>query len=142
MIVSRTYFARVDGRLVRVSSHEIDRHALANISQRFAAADAFNRAKRRGEIVPPAACERCGATSRIFGHHHDYAKPLDVAWLCHACHGAEHARLRRETAVRLGYTWTERLQREPGSPHKGCCTVCNQNWHDARGCPQRRAGAA
>ncbi len=48
----------------------------------------------RGDIVKPASCERCGAaplkTAHIHGHHHDYSKPLDVAWLCLACHGAAH----------------------------------------------------
>jgi hypothetical protein len=65
---------------------------------------AVNRARRSGEILPPEACERCGArpTLRLvmdedFGvrvrgwslntHHPDIASPLDIEWLCPRCHG-------------------------------------------------------
>jgi hypothetical protein len=50
-------------------------------------------AKRRGDIVTPEACSKCGATDcRIDGHHADYTKPLEVEWLCPRCHGAKHRR--------------------------------------------------
>ena|SRR5215471_6534448 len=39
----------------------------------------------------PHDCERCGAPN-AHAHHDDYAKPLDVRWLCRACHGIEHRR--------------------------------------------------
>jgi hypothetical protein len=64
------------------------------------------RARRTLHIEPPAACERCGTVCAVQAHHHDYAKPLDVEWLCSACHGAEHRR----------YDWDEdrrRIQRGP-----------------------------
>ena len=34
-------------------------------------------------------CERCGSTNAQL-HHDDYERPLDVRWLCPACHGLEH----------------------------------------------------
>lgn len=45
---------------------------------------------RRGNVVKPSTCARCGGTGeRIEAHHKDHAKPLDVEWLCSVCHGAE-----------------------------------------------------
>jgi len=41
-------------------------------------------------------CECCGVTENVHGHHDDYSEPLDVRWLCPACHSAEHTRMREE----------------------------------------------
>ena len=38
------------------------------------------RAVLRGILTKPDCC--------VFAHHDDYTKPLDVRWLCHACHDA------------------------------------------------------
>jgi len=44
-----------------------------------------------GTLKKPASCSECGAENvRIDGHHEDYDKPLDVVWLCAACHGKRH----------------------------------------------------
>lgn len=53
---------------------------------------------KKGNIVPPTACERCGAPGRLDAHHDDYSKPLEVRWLCPPCHGltrrqSQHAEL-------------------------------------------------
>jgi hypothetical protein len=39
-------------------------------------------------------CERCGCTVRIQAHHEDYAKPLDVMWLCPLHHRERHKELK------------------------------------------------
>lgn len=44
----------------------------------------------RGHIKKPDACVSCGRIGRVHGHHYDYAKPLDVEWLCPKCHGLRH----------------------------------------------------
>ena len=44
-----------------------------------------------GAIVKATACASCGAEGNIYGHHTDYANPLEVLWLCRACHGSRHA---------------------------------------------------
>ena len=53
-----------------------------------------------GEIVKPDHCMGCGrpgSETRIGSHHHDYAKPLDVIWVCAKCHrGLDANRRERE----------------------------------------------
>jgi ribosomal protein S27AE len=47
----------------------------------------IRKALDSGEIAKPSACEWCGETSmKIQAAHHDYARPLDVRWLCVSCH--------------------------------------------------------
>lgn len=48
-------------------------------------------AVRTGKIARPDRCSRCGWVCTPHGHHPDYAKPLEVVWLCRVCHGIEHS---------------------------------------------------
>lgn len=51
----------------------------------------LNSAVSAGAIQRPDRCEICGrADLRIEGHHDDYARPLEVRWLCSECHGIQH----------------------------------------------------
>jgi hypothetical protein len=62
----------------------------------------LNRAVAAGEVTRPDACELCGDSSStrrdcnggnyypLNGHHEDYHRPLDVIWLCTACHRRLH----------------------------------------------------
>lgn len=65
-----------------------------------AAAQAYRKVRTaiaRGGLIRPSKCDRCGKESRpasdgrstIHAHHHDYAKPLVVSWLCAKCHRME-----------------------------------------------------
>lgn len=50
----------------------------------------LNLAVRRGDVVKPDGCIRCGQINKLHAHHSDYSKPLEVEWLCTLCHGKEH----------------------------------------------------
>jgi hypothetical protein len=54
----------------------------------------LGNAVRNGTIEKPCKCQRCGLIPEnkrhIHAHHHDYAKPLDVQWICVWCHIEEH----------------------------------------------------
>jgi hypothetical protein len=69
------------------------RHTLQRRARR-----ALYEAIRKGLVVKPSTCARCGAEPpprELHGHHSDYSKPLDVEWLCHYCHRGprgEHGR--------------------------------------------------
>lgn len=53
--------------------------------------NAVNNAIRGGLLHKPNSCECCGNSSNIIhGHHDDYAYPLNVRWLCPACHMRWH----------------------------------------------------
>jgi hypothetical protein len=56
--------------------------------------------RRRG-ILQQQPCERCGSMLSQM-HHDDYSKPLEVTWLCRACHLALH----REEEIKMGSALT------------------------------------
>lgn len=45
---------------------------------------------RDGKLSKPELCSSCGSADPVQAHHADYSKPLDVEWLCHACHVEWH----------------------------------------------------
>jgi predicted RNA-binding Zn-ribbon protein involved in translation (DUF1610 family) len=69
----------------------------------------FVSAFGKGEIKRADKCHDCGLLSartvtthssgprwNTVGHHEDYARPLDVVWLCHHCHNMRHSAIYRE----------------------------------------------
>ena len=56
--------------------------------ERYRARTAMTHAIDRGLIVRQP-CEVCG-DEKSHGHHEDYAKPLEVRWLCRAHHLEAH----------------------------------------------------
>lgn len=56
--------------------------------RRSAAHSAVSRAIRSGTLVRQP-CVMCGDVKSV-GHHEDYDKPLEVVWLCQACHVRHH----------------------------------------------------
>lgn len=52
------------------------------------------RAVRAGTLVRPTECSECKKSCKPEGHHDDYSKPLEVAWLCPRCHRQRHSAYR------------------------------------------------
>lgn len=86
---SRRYFATETGKQKRREG--VAKWASSNPEKR-AAHVALNHAVKRGTIVR-GACERCGATAHVHGHHDDYSQHLSVRWLCPIHHAERHKEL-------------------------------------------------
>src|SRR5690349_7922719 len=51
-----------------------------------AARVALGNAVRDGRVKKAPECEVCSISGDLHGHHEDYSKPLEVIWVCSACH--------------------------------------------------------
>lgn len=48
----------------------------------------------KGRVKKRDQCQLCGTKeAKIVGHHFDYSKPLEVTWLCEACHNYIHRKI-------------------------------------------------
>lgn len=52
----------------------------------------LHRALRAGKVMRPENCSECKKNCKPDGHHEDYSKPLDVIWICRACHSRKSPR--------------------------------------------------
>lgn len=59
--------------------------------QKYKAHCIVNNAIRDGKLFKERCCV-CGSSEKIHAHHDDYLKPLNVRWLCSACHSQWHAK--------------------------------------------------
>lgn len=86
--VSKIYNARED---VRARNANRARERIRRPEERIKheARWAARRAVAAGGLVRKP-CEQCGAQAQA--HHDDYARPLDVRWLCRKHHNAAHHR--------------------------------------------------
>lgn len=41
---------------------------------------------KKGLLIRPSRCERCGKTCKPDAHHDDHRNALNVKWLCRKCH--------------------------------------------------------
>lgn len=93
--------ARAKRSYRRARGQRIKEQDLARVAKRnynapeLIAVQALNHAIRKGVVVRPKVCERCGKThAKINGHHSDYSKPLEVIWVCPQCHADIHREAR------------------------------------------------
>lgn len=79
---------------------EMRKKAFSRLKQeephKVAAHVAVNNAVRDGKLKK-RPCAFCSSDGPVEAHHHDYAKPLDVTWLCKPCHRRFHALERMAT---------------------------------------------
>lgn len=54
------------------------------------ARESVRRALLKGILIRLNFCQLCGCFSSTHAHHSDYSKPLQVCWLCKACHDKVH----------------------------------------------------
>lgn len=60
----------------------------------------LGNALRDGRIKRPPECQICAVSDdSLHGHHEDYTKPLDVIWVCTACHAFVHAYWRAQKRI-------------------------------------------
>jgi len=52
-------------------------------------------AVKLGLLKRSPTCEECKIQGKMEGHHEDYSKPLEVIWLCKACHKQKHLKYER-----------------------------------------------
>lgn len=77
---------RLDPEGWRARRREKLRRERASNPLQYQARNAVWAALRAGRIVRPSTCQRCGWACKPQASHTDYAKPLDVEWLCLRCH--------------------------------------------------------
>lgn len=73
-------------RARQMELRKTDPAAWAKHAAHLAVADAL----RSGRMVRPDGCSECGAVGKVQGHHEDYAKRLEIRWLCLDCHIEVH----------------------------------------------------
>ncbi|MFA5695916.1 MAG: hypothetical protein WC917_00420 [Bacilli bacterium] len=52
----------------------------------------ISRKIKKGNLIKPHVCTKCGEESKLIAHHpyYNYDNPLDVIWLCNTCHIYAH----------------------------------------------------
>lgn len=76
-------------RIARAKANPRPRHEPDPIKR--AARVALGNAVRDGTVKKAPECEVCSVSGDLNGHHEDYSKPLEVIWVCNACHAFIHA---------------------------------------------------
>jgi hypothetical protein len=103
-----------------VPAEDVTGLSRARREERIAAYREFCWALKYGLLSRPHVCQECGhrpaRSGAIHAHHRDYAKPLDVEWLCRGCHA------RRQRAALMEYdipeAARERARREGRPLHQ------------------------
>ncbi|MEM3714851.1 MAG: hypothetical protein QXF82_07890 [Nitrososphaeria archaeon] len=68
----------------------INNNDLLDYKKKSMARKLVSRYIKLGKLHRSTMCELCSETKLTQAHHTDYGRPLDVMWLCDACHGSCH----------------------------------------------------
>lgn len=90
------YRARVarNRRTNRATQKAYDR---SRDAEKLRAREKLRNEVKAGRIIKPTTCDDCREqfqVTQIHGHHEDYAKPLEISWLCPQCHADRHKKER------------------------------------------------
>lgn len=69
--------------------YEYTKEYRSKYPNKYRAHNIVNKAIRDKKLFKEP-CEICGSNEKIHAHHDDYAKPLNVRWLCSAHHRQWH----------------------------------------------------
>lgn len=83
------YYRAYDRKRGNRQGIEYVRKYRAENEAKYKAHTKVNNAIRSGELNPEP-CEMCGISETVHAHHDDYAKPLNVRWLCAKHHRQWH----------------------------------------------------
>jgi hypothetical protein len=76
----------------RYRLNEWQRNWYQNNKEKRRAHVVLSRAIGSGKIMRPNECSECKKQCKPDGHHLDYNKPLEVVWICRACHSRKSPR--------------------------------------------------
>lgn len=110
------------------SEHDITRQRVEQIvhPKRNRARSIASAAVASGKLQRPQQCDECGARSdSIEAHHPDYDKPLEVEWLCSACHTDRHRGQQRVDRIPVPCPTCGKVkERLPSDSARFCSQIC------------------
>lgn len=71
----------------------------ARYPEKMRARRVVDNALKYGTLIRPNVCGGCGKECKPQAHHQDYAKPLEIMWLCRPCHLAVDGKQPRTLAL-------------------------------------------
>lgn len=88
---ARKYYAENPERCRKIIAKSIKKHRAKQDCR-----EETNKAIRKGDLIRPNECSSCKERKDIIqAHHEDYAKPLDVIWVCPPCHSVLDKKMRK-----------------------------------------------
>lgn len=88
-IVNIQYYREYDRKRGNRQGPEYFKEYNSKYPNKYRAHTLVSNAIRSGKLHPEPCCE-CGSLENTHAHHDDYAKPLNIRWMCASCHKYWH----------------------------------------------------